>query len=125
MECPNCKAQLKDTAKFCGKCGTKIEQPAQDTGTSTGNKCIECGQPLKPNAKFCGKCGAQQEQASQPAPEKPQEEEAPNKGYVTWEMQPGQIAARLTEDVFSEYAKTKGVVIPEGYLAMVMCGGKL
>ncbi len=122
MECPNCKAKLKDTAKFCGKCGTKIEQPAQDSGASTENKCIECGQPLKPNAKFCGKCGAQQQ--AQPAPEQPQEE-APNKGYVTWEMQPGQIAARLTEDIFSEYAKTKGVVIPEGYLAMVMCGGKL
>jgi hypothetical protein len=122
MECPNCKAQLKDTAKFCGKCGTKIEtveQPADDQ-----NKCIECGNPLKPNAKFCGKCGAKQQQAPPPAPE-PQEEEMPNKGYVVWEMQPGQIAARLTEEVFSEYSKTKGVVIPEGYLAMVMCGGKL
>jgi hypothetical protein len=122
MECPSCKAQLKDTAKFCGKCGTKIESanpPADDQ-----NKCIKCGNPLKPNAKFCGKCGAKQEHTPPPAPTQP-EEEVPNKGYVVWEMQPGQIAARLTEEVFSEYAKTKGVVIPEGYLAMVMCGGKL
>ncbi len=125
MECPNCKHQLKDTAKFCGKCGTKIENPGAPASEPQGNKCVKCGSPLKPNAKFCGKCGAPQETAA-PQPENaPQEAPEKNKGYVVWEMQPGQIALRLTENIFSEYSKARGVVIPEGYLAMVMCGGKL
>lgn len=29
-KCPNCAAELDDSIKFCVKCGTKIEQPAQE-----------------------------------------------------------------------------------------------
>lgn len=121
MKCPNCENNLKDTAKFCGKCGAKIEQSAPPQETAE-NQCIECGHGLKPNAKFCPKCGAPQK--TQQPQEQPQNE-PPGKGYIRWEMEPGQIAARLTEELFSEYSKTKGVIIPEGYLAMVMVGGKL
>ncbi len=125
MECLKCGNNLKETAKFCGKCGTKTEQqtPARSE-QSNDNKCTECGNPLKKGAKFCGKCGSpQQDNLSQNNASS--DVETPNKGYVVWEMQPGQIAARLTENLFSGYSKTKGVVIPEGYLAMVMVGGKL
>lgn len=117
MECPKCKNQLSDTAKFCGKCGTKIELPANTTSNAEGIPCVKCGNILKPNAKFCGKCGT-----AQPST---QQEENPTKGYIMWEMQPGQIALRLTEAIFSQYGRANGVVIPEGYLAMVMCGGKM
>lgn len=119
MECPKCKNQLNDNAKFCGKCGTKIEQAAPQPAAE--NACVKCGNPLKPGAKFCGKCGTQQP-ASASAVAEP---ENPTKGYIMWEMQPGQVALRLTEAMFSQYAKPTGVVIPEGYLAMVMCGGKM
>jgi ribosomal protein L40E len=119
MKCPNCDNELKDTAKFCGKCGTKIEQAAP-----AANVCISCGNELKPDAKFCGKCGSKQEPAQAEA-QAPAKEENPTKGYIRWELQPGQVALKLTEEIFSEYYRAKGVVIPEGYLAMVLVGGKL
>lgn len=118
INCPNCGNELKDTAKFCGKCGTKIEQAPPQSAAE--NQCVECGAPLKPGAKFCPKCGA-----AQTPPNNPQPAETPGKGYIRWEMEPGQLAARLTEDLFGQYSKAKGVVIPEGYLAMVMVGGKM
>lgn len=120
MECPKCGNQLKDTAKFCGKCGTKIEQQA----APVANACVECKNELKSGAKFCGKCGTAQPQR-QSTDNTPAEQENSTKGFIMWEMQPGQVALKLTEQIFSEYSKAKGVVIPEGYLAMVLCGGKL
>lgn len=117
MECANCKNQLKEGAKFCGKCGTKVEQ----SNNNKKNSCVECGNELKAAAKFCGKCGT-----PQPAKQNNNSsDDNPNKGYIMWEMKPGQIALRLTESIFSQYNKSAGVVIPEGYLAMILCGGKL
>ena len=51
QECPNCHCLLPETAKFCIKCGTKIEPQGPAF-------CMECGSPLRPGAKFCSKCGA-------------------------------------------------------------------
>lgn len=51
QECPNCHCLLPETAKFCIKCGTKIEQQGPAF-------CMECGSSLRPGAKFCSKCGA-------------------------------------------------------------------
>ena len=51
QECPNCHCLLPETAKFCIKCGTKIEPQGPAF-------CMECGSQLRPGAKFCSKCGA-------------------------------------------------------------------
>lgn len=51
LECPNCHCFLPETAKFCPKCGTKIEPQGPAF-------CMECGSSLRPGAKFCPKCGA-------------------------------------------------------------------
>lgn len=51
QECPNCHCLLPETAKFCIKCGTKIEPQGPAF-------CMECGSSLRPGAKFCSKCGA-------------------------------------------------------------------
>lgn len=51
IECPNCHRSLPETAKFCPKCGTKIEPQGPAF-------CMECGSSLRPGAKFCQKCGA-------------------------------------------------------------------
>lgn len=51
VECPNCHCSLPETAKFCPKCGTKIEPQGPAF-------CMECGSSLRPGAKFCPKCGA-------------------------------------------------------------------
>ncbi len=124
MECPKCKNQLKDSAKFCGKCGTKIDQPISSNQNNVkNNSCEKCGNALKPGAKFCGKCGTPQSQNNSESEDK--EITRKDKGYISWEMEPGQIALRITEKTISEYTKAKGIVIPEGYLAMILRGGKL
>ena len=44
--CPYCQEELIEGAKFCKKCGARL------------NVCPDCGHPLKPEAQFCPKCGA-------------------------------------------------------------------
>lgn len=46
--CKNCGGEIADTAKFCLKCGTKVEHHPF---------CPNCGTELKPNTKFCPSCG--------------------------------------------------------------------
>ena len=123
MECPKCKNQLKDNAKFCGKCGTKIEVTKKTNDQKSNNNiCENCGNPLKAGAKFCGKCGTAQ--TANKTPEK-KERRVENKGYITWQLQPGQIALRITDKIIAQYSKAKGIVIPEGFLVVILKGGKL
>ncbi|NIR86502.1 SPFH domain-containing protein [Candidatus Bathyarchaeota archaeon] len=49
--CPNCKARVPATSKFCLECGTKVSAPA---GTKD---CPKCGHPVLTTAKFCPECG--------------------------------------------------------------------
>lgn len=44
--CPNCKAQLSADAKFCDRCGTRLDR-----------KCPNCGADVKQNSVFCSECG--------------------------------------------------------------------
>ena len=44
--CPNCGNILKENAKFCPECGTKVVK-----------SCSSCGAPLEDGAKFCSQCG--------------------------------------------------------------------
>ena len=64
IQCPTCKTELEDGAKFCSVCGNKIEIPEQKIS------CPVCGNPLAPGAKFCSICGTKTE-----AEEAPKEEE--------------------------------------------------
>ncbi len=48
MKCPNCQAEIADSAKFCPECGAKTDQK---------KICSNCGVELSPNAKFCPECG--------------------------------------------------------------------
>ncbi|MGC8832031.1 MAG: zinc-ribbon domain-containing protein, partial [Thermoproteota archaeon] len=75
--CPNCKAQVPSTSKFCPNCGSTIQapppppQPSQPapTGTvacpkcgtqnpSAARFCMNCGAPLQPQTVNCPKCGS-------------------------------------------------------------------
>ncbi len=47
IRCPACGQSLRAGAKFCEKCGAKVEAA----------KCAKCGAPLSPGAKFCAGCG--------------------------------------------------------------------
>lgn len=60
--CPNCKKKITPGAKFCRKCGAKIEEPIIEPVATTKvvdtKTCAACG--YKQNsltAKFCRKCG--------------------------------------------------------------------
>ncbi|NLO04131.1 MAG: zinc ribbon domain-containing protein [Bacteroidales bacterium] len=55
--CINCKADLREAAKFCQVCGTKVTVK-QRTKITQAKFCIKCGAPLKNGAKFCTKCKA-------------------------------------------------------------------
>lgn len=57
--CTNCGAPLRDGAKFCGICGTKIE---------VQRFCTECGEKLEPGENFCTQCGTPVEGVAFPKP---------------------------------------------------------
>ena len=46
MECPKCRFDNRDGAKFCKKCGEKLEL-----------KCPTCGTPYQQDNLFCDECG--------------------------------------------------------------------
>lgn len=62
MTCANCGKILKDSAKFCGNCGTKVEHSVQNEVTEP--KCAVCGNVLAGDSVFCPQCGTQVERVS-------------------------------------------------------------
>ena len=49
MQCPRCRAQSLDGARFCEDCGARLDLA-----------CPSCGQPVGIGKKFCRSCGAVQ-----------------------------------------------------------------
>jgi predicted amidophosphoribosyltransferase len=47
MECPSCRAEIREGSKFCDECGASM--PA---------RCPSCGAENRAGAKFCSDCGA-------------------------------------------------------------------
>ena len=50
MICPNCGAEVDDSAKFCTQCGSPMEEVPMF--------CANCGCKLEEPAAFCPECGA-------------------------------------------------------------------
>ncbi|UCF82085.1 MAG: AAA family ATPase [Desulfobacteraceae bacterium] len=46
MKCPECQFENRERAKFCKKCGTKLELT-----------CPSCGHPYEQDSIFCDECG--------------------------------------------------------------------
>ena len=63
IQCPTCKTELEDGARFCSVCGNKIEIPSQSAS------CPICGNPLAEGAKFCPVCGTKTEASAAPKEE--------------------------------------------------------
>jgi len=64
MKCPKCQFENREGAKFCKKCGNKLELI-----------CPSCGHPYQADSIFCDECGhalAEQEDASPIAYDHPQ-----------------------------------------------------
>lgn len=57
--CKNCGASVAREAKFCDKCGAKVEIPAPVVEEETEKVvCPTCGESVAAGSKFCEKCGA-------------------------------------------------------------------
>ena len=54
MECPKCQFDNRQGAKFCKKCGAKLELV-----------CPECGYPVQSDSVFCDECGQNLSQPSE------------------------------------------------------------
>jgi len=54
-----CGAENPPHAKFCGKCGKKIDETEehQEKTDTQERVCPGCGASMSMDAKFCGKCG--------------------------------------------------------------------
>ncbi len=46
MQCPKCQFENREGAKFCKRCGAKLE-----------HTCPQCSTPLTPDSLFCDECG--------------------------------------------------------------------
>jgi class 3 adenylate cyclase/tetratricopeptide (TPR) repeat protein len=46
MECPKCKFENREGARFCKECGAKLE-----------DACLQCGTVYQVGSKFCDECG--------------------------------------------------------------------
>jgi class 3 adenylate cyclase len=57
MKCPECQHENEIDAKFCNKCGSKLDVI-----------CPECGIANLPGSQFCKECGHNLTQPSEPAP---------------------------------------------------------
>ncbi|MDR2786690.1 MAG: zinc ribbon domain-containing protein [Treponema sp.] len=63
--CAFCGTKLKETSKFCPKCGLKRIRP-EERNTAAAvppEKCPNCAFSIRATAKYCPKCGARQNRA--------------------------------------------------------------
>ena len=51
MQCPKCQFENREEAKFCKKCGNKLEL-----------LCPSCGHPYQVDSIFCDECGQRLEE---------------------------------------------------------------
>jgi class 3 adenylate cyclase/tetratricopeptide (TPR) repeat protein len=63
MKCPKCQFDNKEEAKFCKKCGTKLEFA-----------CPSCGHPYEEDSLFCEQCGQRLEEVVAAEKEVPEAE---------------------------------------------------
>jgi len=57
MKCPKCQQDNRETAKFCKKCGDKLEI-----------LCPSCSYPYQPGSDFCDECGCNLKKSEQAFP---------------------------------------------------------
>jgi hypothetical protein len=60
-KCKSCGSEIPEGTKFCGKCGTPLQQETGDSAL----KCGKCGRENPAASKFCTGCGAPLGQASE------------------------------------------------------------
>src|SRR4030095_15808044 len=59
MECPRCRAENREGARFCRECGALF-----------GVVCSSCGAKVQAGSKFCDSCGTPLAAVPRPGPER-------------------------------------------------------
>ncbi len=103
-KCPNCKTEVKDTAKFCLVCGIKLDAaPAPQP------------QPAAPGTS-----------AGEPSFPPPPKDFSLIGTFIHWNILPEQIAVKIDENDIAAYGRdVKGVSIQDGVTALFFYNGKL
>ena len=92
--CPNCKTQLEDEYMFCTECGTRL---APEEGPAS-----EQNQVGDSAAEVVADAAATPEEISKVD------------GHIIWNLQPGQVARKISEAEFANYSDASGIIISEG-----------
>ncbi len=108
MNCIKCNADLKEGAKFCGKCGTPQNNPVAQVNPSTSidNSSAPAQPAQSVNVKNSDALGKV-------------------KDRIFWNIQAGEIARRFNETQMAENDAAKGIVINEGTTAFIKANGEL
>ncbi len=101
MICEKCKTTVSETAKFCPKCGAKIEAVESPKDVKI---CPKCGMPNPLTAKFCKKDGT------------PLKEEVMPVETKETEVKPETVAEPKTEDMTIEAKQEEKPPEPEKLL---------
>lgn len=66
VNCPNCGAEVANSAAFCNACGAKMPLQAVTPVASATPKCPQCGSDVAEGNNFCNICGCEVSNSAQP-----------------------------------------------------------
>ena len=101
--CPKCNAPLKPGAKFCTKCGTRIE--------------FTSAAPEAP------KTPAPEAESPKGRPQNLPADIQTATQRIYWNILQGQVARVITENELESYGSVRGIIVPEGTTAYIRAGG--
>ena len=155
MKCPKCGNEVKEGHKFCTKCGTPVANVQKSAPARPEEKgWFTDGVRAVANAVTGGALNRDIERERQQAIRRQAREDQGEidearqgrqtaerardrrnaeaidgidvvRGKAIWNIQPGQIARRVTETEFNEIENLKGVIIQEGCTALVYVDGDM
>ncbi len=99
ITCAKCGNELTNEAKFCTKCGTKVEKPQSE---SESVFCSGCGKELDHNSRFCNGCGRAIESETTPTEPPLQVQSSGSENTDTIEL------SRQEMIIMSFFAQTSG-----------------
>lgn len=98
--CKQCGAELNDTARFCSKCGAKLDE---------AKYCGQCGAEIHDGDLFCEHCGAKlggKEVRPRPIRSSVRQKCIPDKEYITYNRMIN-IAALENKEQFKELQRKR------------------
>ena len=103
MNCSKCNSELKEGAKFCGKCGTpQVALPVDSTQAAVTQTSAPSNNPGQQNGGI-----------------------SKVKDKIFWNIQPGELARRFNESQLADKDNiASGIIINDGTSAFIKAGGE-